>query len=362
MSGLRLIRNYFLYCGLEKEEYNAVKKDAYVSNFIVWRVLHGFIAAVFLLLYIISHFNHILVINRTVYLFGFMYSAVTVVFFYILKKESIIPQFIIYLSISLLFVFGCFISQNNSAVPATTFIAMLLITPMFMIDKPFWMAIELCSASTMFLIWMHAIKEYDTWMTDVINVSIFTVVGIFLNIIANSIRIREFILTREINIQKDIDDLTGLKNKGAITREINDFLGDSLTDKGIMFMLDIDRFKAINDTYGHDIGDKVIQQLGYFLGKEFANGEIVGRFGGDEFILFIKNTDSIDAACNIAESIVKGAAENILLPKNDDKVSISVGISIYKGQENNYSEILKKTDIALYKAKADKQKRYCVFE
>ena len=197
---------------------------------------------------------------------------------------------------------------------------------------------------------------------DFVNAITFTVIGIFLNIIANSIRIREFILTREINIQKDIDDLTGLKNKGAITREINDFLGDSLTDKGIMFMLDIDRFKAINDTYGHDIGDKVIQQLGYFLGKEFANGEIVGRFGGDEFILFIKNTDSIDAACNIAESIVKGAAENILLPKNDDKVSISVGISIYKGQENNYSEILKKTDIALYKAKADKQKRYCVFE
>lgn len=362
MFGLKTIKNYFLYCGLERDEYEAVKKDAYISNFVVWRVLHIFMAAVFLFLYATSFLNHLLKSNQIFYLCAFLYSAITSSFFFFLKKDSIIPQFLIYLSISLLFIFACFISQNNSAVPATTFIAFLLITPMFMIDKPFWMTIELCAVSTIFIIWMNEIKSYDIWMTDLINVTIFTIVGIFLNIIANSLRIKEFVLTREINIQKDIDELTGLKNKSALTKEINEFLVDSLTDKGIMFMLDIDRFKAINDTYGHDIGDRVIAQLGIFLGKVFSNNEVTGRFGGDEFIVFIKNTDNMDAVKNFAEEIISGASQNVVLPDNKNKVSVSIGVAIYSGHETNYSDLFKKADIALYKAKDSKDKRYFVYE
>lgn len=361
MFGLRTLVNYFIYCGLDKDEYNAVKKDAYISNFIVWRVLHIFMAAVFLFLYIASLFNHLLKINQIFYICAFIYSVISSLFFFILRKDSIIPQFLIYLSISLLFIFGCFISANNSAVPATTFIGLLLITPMFMIDKPFWMAIELSAASTLFLIWMYFIKSPDIWMTDVINVIIFTIVGIFLNIIANSLRIKEFVLTREINIQKDTDELTGLKNKSALTKEINDFLIDSLTDKGIMFMLDIDRFKSINDTYGHDIGDRVIAQLGTFLGKIFTKNEITGRFGGDEFIIFIKNNDNMDTVKNFADEIVNGVSQNVVLPDNKQIISVSIGIAIYKGHETNYSDLFKKADIALYKAKASTEKRYCVY-
>lgn len=362
MIGIKTISNYFLYCGLKKDEYNAIKKDAYISNFVVWRVLHIFMAGLFLFLYITSFLNHLLKTNQIFYLLAFIYSAAAISFFFILKKDSIIPQFLIYLSISLLFIFGCFISLNNPAVPATTFIALLLVTPMFMIDKPFWMTIELTAASTIFLIWMHGVKPYDIWMTDVINVTIFTIVGIFLNIIANSLRIREFVLTREINAQKDTDELTGLKNKSALTREINDFLTDSLTDKGILFVLDIDRFKVINDTYGHDVGDRVIAQLGTFLGKIFVTNEITGRFGGDEFIVFVKDTDNMDAVKTIAEEIITGASENVVLPDDKLTISVSIGIAIYSGRETNYSDLFKKADIALYKAKANSDIRYCVYE
>ena len=294
MKWLKTARNYFLYCGLARDEYNAVKKDAYISNFVVWRLLHIFMAVLFLFLFTASFFNHLLKTNQLFYLCAFLYYAVAISFFFSLRKDSIVAQLLIYLSISLLFVLGCLISLNNPGAPATTFIALLLVTPMFMIDKPFWMAIELTAVSVIYLIWMYPTKSPDIWMTDLINVIIFTIVGIFLNIIANSLRIREFVLTREINIQKDIDELTGLKNKSALTKAINNFLTDSSTDKGILFVLDIDRFKAINDTYGHDIGDKVIEQMGAFLGKIFINNEITGRFGGDEFIVFIKNNDNMD--------------------------------------------------------------------
>ena len=362
MNIIRIMRNYFFYCGIEKDEYNALKKDAYISNFIVWRVLHIFMDVFFAFLFLTTLFNNILQQNRVFYLVAFIYSAIASSFFFILKKDSLLAQFLIYLSISLLLIFGCFISQNKPSVPATTFVVFLLITPMFMIDKPFFMAIELSAASALYLIWMHGIKVYEIWQIDFVNVIIFTIVGIFLNIIANSIRIREFVLTREINIQKDTDELTGLKNKGALTREINEFLADTLTDKGLMFMLDVDHFKAINDNYGHDVGDRVIAQVGHFLAQKFVHNEIAGRFGGDEFILFIKNIDSVDAVQNIATDILKEISDYVSLPIPDKKISISIGVAIYKGLETNYSEIFKKADTALYKAKANTDKKFCIYE
>lgn len=358
MNILKTIRNYYLYCGIEKDEYNAVKKDAYISNFKVWRVLHYLMATVFGFLFIASLFSNLMAVNRLVYLSAFLYSIFASVLFLKLKEDSLAAQLVIYLSISVLFLFGGFLAQNRPDSNTTTFIVFLLITPMFMIDKPFFMTIELVVASTVFLIWMYGVKPYDVWHADMVNVVVFTIVGAFLNIIANSIRIREFVLTRKINIQKDTDDMTGLKNKGCLTREIDEFLADDSANKGTLFILDVDRFKSINDTYGHDIGDSVISQLGNLLRGMFSKDDIVGRFGGDEFIVFIKNSNDPNAACATAESIVSGASERITLPDADRKVGVSVGIALYDGLERRYSEIFKKADSALYEAKADPEHAY----
>ena len=362
MKALRTIRNYFFYSGIEKEEYDAVKKDAYVSNYSVWRILHVVMVAAFAFLYLSSLVNDLLETNRLFYLLGLTYSVVASCLFFILKKDSLVAQLIIYLSISLMFIFACLITQNKPDIPATTFIVLLLIAPMFMIDKPFFMTFELSAASAVFLIWMYKVKPYEIWEMDFINVVIFTIVGIILNIIANSIRIKEFVLTRRINIQKDTDELTGLKNKGALTREINAFLADDSADKGIMLLMDVDHFKSINDTLGHDVGDQVIVQLGRLLGSKFSEDEIAGRFGGDEFIVFIKKEFDPDVAREAAESIVREAYESISLPDKDWKVSVSIGIAIYSGLEKNYSEIFKKADIALYRSKADAKHRFCFYE
>lgn len=362
MNFLKKLRNYLFYCGIERDEYNAIKKNAYISNFVIWRSLHYLMAATFLVLYFISLSNSVVRHNALLYLLGTIYSVAVIILFSFLKKDSLIAQFIIYISISLLFLFGGFVSLNNPNVPAATFIVFLLITPLFMIDKPFFMAIELSVVAAIFLTYMHGVKPENIWKIDLVNVVTFTIVGIFFNVIENAIRIKEFVLTREIKIQKDSDELTGLKNKGALTREINKYLQNKTNNKGIMFMLDIDKFKKINDTYGHDIGDSVINQLGTFLANTFVSNEIIGRFGGDEFIVFIKDTDDLEAARKKAAELVSGAAETIHLPIAGEKVSISIGVAIYLGIENNYSELFKKADIALYEAKADPNNRFYIFE
>ena len=362
MKALRVFRNYWCYCGIEKEEYNALKKDAYASNFIVWRMLHVVMTVIFAALFTATFFSSTLSVNRVFYLLGFLYSAAALSFFFLLKKDSLIAQLIIYLSISLLFLFAGFITENKPDLPATTFIAFLLITPMFMIDKPFFMTFELCAASTIFLVWMYNVKTYLIWKYDLINVVAFTVVGIFLHLIANSIRIREFVLTRKINIQKDTDELTGLKNKGALTREINTFLAEHSPDRGTLFIMDVDQFKAINDTYGHDVGDEVLSAVGRFLSGFCTGNTIAGRFGGDEFILFIRNEDDPETAEKLAGEIVRGVPEAFTLPDPDRKIEVSVGAAICSGAETNYSEIFRKADTALYKAKNDPERKYYIFE
>ena len=316
----------------------------------------------FFSLFVASLANKMMSINRYYYLGLFIYSAVAIILFYKLKKDSLAAQLLIYLSMSCLFLFGGLISMNNPEHNATTFIAFLLVTPMFMIDKPFFMTIELVVASAIFLFWMYAVKPFEIWEMDCINVIAYTIIGCFLNVVANSIRIKEFVLTKKIRIQKDTDAMTGLRNKGALTREIDEFLEDESTDKGLLLILDLDKFKFINDNYGHDVGDKVIIQVADFLLKRFNGDEITGRFGGDEFILFIKNTDDEDKADKIAEEIIKNISEVVKLPDKDKKVGASIGIAVYHGVEKSYSELFKKADIALYKAKADKEKRYCIYQ
>ncbi len=363
MKVLRTIRNYICYCGIEKDEYNELKKDAYVSNFEVWRVLHCMIAAVFACLFFCSLTVDIMVKNRIFYLVGFIYStSAAFLFLFAFRKESLIAQLVIYLSISMLFVFGGLITQNKPDSPATTFIVLLLITPMFMLDKTYFIAIELTAASVIYLIWMHGVKSYDIWKMDAGNIVVYAIIGIFLHVIATSIRIKEFVLSKKISIQKDTDDLTGLKNKGALTREINSFLADKSKEKGILFILDIDRFKVINDTYGHDVGDSVIRQFGAYLDRFFTNGEIAGRFGGDEFIFFIKDTDDADLACRTAQELLSGAAEYIELPDERLDFSASIGIAIYNGLEQNYSELFKKADLALYEVKSKRVEHYRIFQ
>ena len=362
MKAFRIIRNYLCYCGIEKDEYNALKKDAYVSNFDVWRVLHMVMVVLFCGLYISSLFSPMMAVNRVFYMAAFLYFAAAVCAFFILKKDSVTAQLVIYLSISMLFVFSCLITQNKPDIPATTFIVLLLITPMFMIDKPYFMALELCAASAIFLAWMHGVKSHEVWLYDLINVIVFTLVGIVLHIIANSVRIKEFVLRRKLDIQKDTDELTGLRNKAALTREINAFLADGSAGRGTMLLLDVDRFKSINDTYGHDVGDDVIRQFGRFLAGMFTGDEITGRFGGDEFIVFIKNSDDLQAARGIAGRVVRGASEAVTLPDSGWTISVSIGIAVCGGGEKSYSEIFRKADTALYRAKADLAESVCVFE
>ena len=355
------IRDYFCYCGITKEEYDAIKKDVYVSNFVIWRVLHALMTIVFGALFINALISNALRQNLFFYLGLFIYSTVSfVLFLFVFRKGTLIAQLYIYLSAIALFIFGALITANAPEASAVTFMVFLVIIPMTLLHKPYYMSVVLVIVSVVFLFWMRAIKTDDVWIGDLVNTITFCVVGMAINIISNSVRIREFVLRRKLNIQKDEDDLTGLMNKGALTRSINEFLQTSV-NKGILFVLDIDDFKEINDKYGHDAGDDVLRQVGEYLANKIGKDKIVGRFGGDEFIVMIEGDANLALASNLARDIIADFKKYIKTPDPNDLVNVTIGIAIYRGDEGNYSEIFKKADTALYIAKNEGKDSFRIY-
>jgi diguanylate cyclase (GGDEF)-like protein len=118
-------------------------------------------------------------------------------------------------------------------------------------------------------------------------------------------------------------------------------------------MLDIDHFKSINDTYGHQQGDNVLQELSKIMKKNMRDIDVVARYGGEEFAIILPETD-LEGACIAAERLRKDIEDNTLLQIKGKKipVTISIGIATHPDHKiKDTNDIIRKADIALYNAK-----------
>lgn len=156
--------------------------------------------------------------------------------------------------------------------------------------------------------------------------------------------------TKELKLlrQTKTDPLTGLLNLEGIRSSIGRELSEKKT--GFLFMMDIDNFKYINDTYGHDTGDQILKEAGVLLRRTFREYDPVGRVGGDEFIAFMGDTDNQDIACMKGELIIQRFSE--LKLNGISQISISVGIAGCPVCGSSYEALYKAADTAMYKAKS----------
>jgi len=113
-------------------------------------------------------------------------------------------------------------------------------------------------------------------------------------------------------------------------------------------MFDIDYFKKVNDTYGHDVGDYVLQELSRIILNNIRETDSFGRWGGEEFMLLLPYT-SQEKIMEIAEKIRKTVQEHTF--KDVKQITVSIGVTLYKKDEG-ISQLIKRVDIALYEAKS----------
>jgi diguanylate cyclase (GGDEF)-like protein/PAS domain S-box-containing protein len=152
---------------------------------------------------------------------------------------------------------------------------------------------------------------------------------------------------RELSVT---DVLTGLYNRLKFNEEIEREINRSKRYKLplALIMFDIDHFKNINDTYGHQIGDNVLKEVSNLVREIIRTSDILARWGGEEFMILCPHTKNQDMKI-LAERLRKKIEEYPF--SHGDKVTISVGASIYSHSEDNADELLKRVDKALYEAK-----------
>jgi diguanylate cyclase (GGDEF)-like protein len=158
------------------------------------------------------------------------------------------------------------------------------------------------------------------------------------------------------------DHLTGLYNRRAMEDEVSRRLDDAQYNTALM-LLDLDHFKKINDTYGHETGDLVLQQLSQRLKAVVREFDLLARLGGDEFMLLLQIPHpSAASALTFAERLHQAVAAPFDIKGQQFRLGISVGIAIPPGHGRTVSELLRHADLALYQAKSRGRSRSVVFE
>ena len=162
------------------------------------------------------------------------------------------------------------------------------------------------------------------------------------------------------------DALTGLPNRTSFLEQLHLSL-DERQPHGIIALLfiDLDGFKAVNDTLGHDAGDELLQQVARRIRHTVRDDDIVARLGGDEFTVTLRTLDNSQDASIVAEAIVHALKQPFLLQMEEVYVSASVGIALATGMKNSNAHdansLIKQADVALYRAKLSGRSRHVFF-
>lgn len=159
-----------------------------------------------------------------------------------------------------------------------------------------------------------------------------------------------------------IDAMTGLYNKFATEK----LIGERIKEKsGVFAVVDLDSFKLVNDLYGHNMGDRVLVRFAELIRSVVREGDIVGRIGGDEFVIFFEHlTDSAAIAektrylnTQILRSAKEYMGEDMNIP-----LGCSAGATYVTGRSTGYADVFQKADAALYRAKQGDKHGYCMYE
>ena len=160
------------------------------------------------------------------------------------------------------------------------------------------------------------------------------------------------------------DSLTGLPNRKLFSDRLGIVLAQARRNKkkvGIV-MLDLDNFKDVNDTLGHDVGDTLLKAVAERLSGTLRKSDTVARFGGDEFVLIFPDMEAIEEAIQVVQKIIDRFNKPFLIDTHQLVVTTSIGIAVYPNDGMDEEILMKNADIAMYQAKQAGRARYQLYK
>ncbi|MEX2499634.1 MAG: EAL domain-containing protein [Wenzhouxiangellaceae bacterium] len=159
------------------------------------------------------------------------------------------------------------------------------------------------------------------------------------------------------------DSVTGLANRVTLQQYFSSLLHrtDHVGRLGAIIFLDLDHFKSINDSLGHSMGDMVLKFVGQRLRDQLRDGDLVGRIGGDEFVVLLTGLRSEHDAIVVANKLISALREPLLVDHREIFMLASIGISLYPKDGRDFELLLKNADSAMYRAKEQGRNQVCFY-
>lgn len=243
-------------------------------------------------------------------------------------------------------------------VPASFFPLLCVALPTLFI-LPFWMSYSLMLVfEAVFIMTAVVFKLPDVGRYDILNALAGAAFSVAVAQTVMHLRLQDYDVRMRYEQLSTQDTLSGILNKKAAVEAVERYLhGHASHTTCALLILDIDDFKLVNDRLGHYTGDILLRAIGELLGETFRSTDVIGRFGGDEFLVLVKNTadrNVLEAKCRtIQERLSRSAAL-----EGDLHVTCSIGGVLADGQNMSYEELFRQADGALYDAKAAGKNRY----
>lgn len=193
-------------------------------------------------------------------------------------------------------------------------------------------------------------RYWKSFLTLLFFISLLAVVSLYISSLNRKLKSSQ----QKLEQAATHDSLTGLPNRSLFATVANKYLHIANREKriAVVMFLDLDRFKLVNDSYGHDVGDALLKDVSQRITSVLRNNDIVARIGGDEFLIMLWNV----ASAAKAEEVMQRLIDSISLPMltdNSERIEIgcSIGASSFPKDAKRLEELIKKADISLYDAK-----------
>ncbi|HEX7661783.1 MAG TPA: EAL domain-containing protein [Pseudonocardiaceae bacterium] len=170
-------------------------------------------------------------------------------------------------------------------------------------------------------------------------------------------------LRERLRYQATHDPLTGLPNRALFLERLDEVFADNGPKRAALCYLDLDRFKMINDSLGHDIGDQLLVAVAKRLDNAVAGpGRLVARMGGDEFVVLVEDTESVDDITDIADSVLRALRPPVMIAGHELSASASVGVVERAVSATTAADFMRDADITQYWAKEDGRSRWAAYD
>ncbi len=185
----------------------------------------------------------------------------------------------------------------------------------------------------------------------------------------NKENVRVFVVGKGLDIhdqkmleeRSKLDLLTGCYNKFSAESLITEKLTDNEGKQGVIFTVDLDNFGVVNDKFGHFFGDEIIEDASQNLKNCFRDQDIIGRVGGDQFIVYVENINSMELIQRKAQAILKNIDKTYKLNGDEFRITASVGVAMITDDENDFEKLRQSADRALNSAKSLGKNEYVIF-